>query len=225
MSTESNKRQAFHDVALDFPSVAANTLESLTAAAPNAVVGSACLVVPPAALLTAGVASQGTLTIAEPVTDGDEFTIDTTVYTLKTTPAAAYDIAIGADEAATKVNIVAAINASGTAGVEYFAGTLIHPTVTATTFLVDDCVLTAKTAGVAGDSIVTAETGQGFTHISNVFDGATLGTTTAGVDPVASNLTFDGIVTAADVVTVRAINVTAAAVDAASGVFRIVLWS
>jgi hypothetical protein len=134
----------------------------------------------------AGVASQGTLTIAEPVTDGDEFTIDTTVYTLKTTPAAAYDIAIGADEAATKVNIVAAINVSGTAGVEYFAGTLPHPTVSAAAFVGDACVLTADAIGTAGDAIVTAETGQGFTHVSNVFDGATLGTTTAGVDEVGS---------------------------------------
>lgn len=127
-------------------------------------------------------ASEGTLTIAEPVTDGDEFTIGTTVYTMKTTTAAAYDIAIGADEDATKVNIVAAINASGTEGVEYHAGTLIHPDVAATTFAGDAGVLTAKVEGVAGDSIVTAETGQGFTHASNIFDGATLGTTNAGVD-------------------------------------------
>jgi len=128
-----------------------------------------------------GVASQGTLTIAEPVTDGDPFTIDTQVYNLLTTPLAAYDVAIGANEAATKVNIVAAINASGTPGTEYFAGTLIHPTVSAATFSVDTCVLTAKTTGVAGDLIATTET---FTHISNVFNAATLGTTTAGVDDV-----------------------------------------
>ena len=130
---------------------------------------------------TAGVAAQGTLTIAEPVTDADTFTIDTTVYQLLDTPLAAYDVAIGADEAATKVNIVAAINASGTPGTEYFAGTLIHPTVSAIAFATDDCVLTAKTNGTAGNSIATTET---FDHISNVFDAATLGTTTAGVDQV-----------------------------------------
>ena len=131
-----------------------------------------------------GVAYAGTLTIAEPVTDGDQFTIDTQEYTLIDTPAAAYDIAIGADEAATKVNIVAAINASGTPGVEYFAGTLIHPTVGAAAFVGDDCVLTAKSTGAAGDLIATTETGQGFTHISNVFDDVTLGTTVAGVTDV-----------------------------------------
>ena len=131
------------------------------------------------------VAAAGTLTIAEPVSNLDSFTIDTTVYRLMTTPAAAYDIAIGANEAASKVNIVAAINASGTPGTEYFAGPLIHPTVTATAFAGDAGVLTAKTAGTAGNAIVSIETaGQGLTHASNVFDATTLGTTTAGVDNV-----------------------------------------
>jgi hypothetical protein len=131
-----------------------------------------------------GVAAQGTLTIAEPVTDGDQFTIDTIEYTLLDTPAAAYDIAIGADEAATKVNIVAAINASGTPGTEYFAGTLIHPTVSASAFVGDVCTLTAKSTGVAGNSIATVESGQELTNASNVFDDTTLGSTTAGVDDV-----------------------------------------
>lgn len=225
MAIESNKRQVFHDVALDFPEVAANSLETLTATVPNTLVGSAAIVVPPAVLNIAAVASQGTLTIAEPVSDGDEFTIDTTVYTLKTTPAAAYDIAIGADEPATKVNIVAAINASGTPGTEYFAGTLIHPTVSAAAFVGDDCVLTAKVAGEAGDLIVLAESGQGFTHVSNVFDGTgTLGGTTAGVDELASNIIFDGQVSAANTVTVRAINVTTSAINPLSGTFRIIIW-
>jgi len=142
-----------------------------------------------------GVASQGTLTIGEPVTDGDTFTIGTQVYQLLDTPLAAYDVNIGADEAATKVNIVAAINASGTPGTEYFAGTLIHPDVSAAAAAVDDCVLSAKTTGVAGDTIATTET---FTHISNVFDAATLGTTTSGVDNV--DATYFGRVTAGGLV-------------------------
>jgi len=149
-------------------------------------------------ILPGGQAAVGTLTIAEPVTDGDEFTIDTTVYTLKTTPAAAYDIDIGADEAATKVNIVAAINASGTPGTEYFAGTLRHPTVEATTFATDDCLLTARVGGVAGDSIVIAESGQGLTHASNVFDAATLGDVTPGED-FAQDLSLEPIGISADV--------------------------
>jgi hypothetical protein len=101
-----------------------------------------------------------------------------------TTPIAAYDIAIGADEAASKVNIVAAINASGTEGVEYFAGTLVNSLVVATTFAGDDCILTARENGTAGNSIVSDETGNELTDVANVFDATTLGTTTAGVDQV-----------------------------------------
>lgn len=130
-----------------------------------------------------GVKAQGTLTIAEPVTDGDQFTIDTQEYTLLDTPVAAYDIAIGNDEDATKVNIVAAINASGTPGTEYFAGTEIHPTVEATEFDADVMTMTAKEYGTDGNSIVTAETGQELTHVDNIFNTATLGTTATGVQP------------------------------------------
>ncbi len=130
--------------------------------------------------------AQGTLTIAEPVTTTDQFTIGLIEYTLLTTPVAAYDIAIGVNEAATKVNIVAAINASGTPGTEYFAGTLINPLVVATTFATDDCVLTARATGIAGNSIVSEETGNELTHAENIFDATTLGTTTAATQAVAS---------------------------------------
>ena len=136
------------------------------------------------AITVAGVKAQGTLTIAEPITTTDQFTIGLIEYTMLTTPIAAYDIALGADEAASKVNIVAAINASGTPGTEYFAGTLANPLVEATTFATDDCVLEARLAGTAGNSIVSAETGNELTHVSNVFDATTLGTTQAGVDQV-----------------------------------------
>jgi len=133
-------------------------------------------------ILPGGEAASGTLTIAEPVTSGDKFIVGDETYTMMTTPAAAFDIAIGAGEAATKVNIVAAINLSGTAGTEYFAGTTKNKKVEATTFDGDDCILTARVGGLAGDSIPTAETGQGFTHASNIFDAATLGAVTAGID-------------------------------------------
>lgn len=127
---------------------------------------------------TPGVQAEGTLSIDEPVTDGDTFTIDEIVYRLKDDPEQAYDIEIGADEAATKNNIIAAIAASGTDGVEYFVGTLVHPTVTAAAFIGDDSVLTAITLGAAGNAIVTTET---FDDDANIFDAATLGTTTTGV--------------------------------------------
>jgi len=130
---------------------------------------------------SAGVAAQGTLTIVEPVTDADTFTLDAKVYTLQTALTDVDgNIAIGANEAATKLNIVAAINRTGTPGTDYAGAMTIHPTISAAAFSVDACVLTAKTKGTAGNALVSTET---FTDVGNVFDAATLGTTTAGVQP------------------------------------------
>ena len=122
------------------------------------------------------VASQGTLTIAEPVTADDTMTIGASVYTFKAgATAVVLEIGLGADEAATKLAIVAAIN--GTDGFN-----TANASVTAAAFATDDCVLTAIVPGTVGDAIVSTET---FTHGSNIFDATTLGTTTAGVDPTA----------------------------------------
>jgi hypothetical protein len=128
------------------------------------------------------------LTIEEPPINLDTITIDAQVYRLMTTPDQAFDIDLGADEDATKVNIIAAINASGTEGVEYFAGTTEHPTVSAAAFIVDDALFTAKTPGTAGDAIVFTET---FDDGGNVMDGSgTLGGDTAGT--AADTITIGG---------------------------------
>ena len=65
------------------------------------------------------------------VTDADTVTIGSTVYRFKTTMAAPYDVKREATTAATMANLIDAINATGTAGVEYYDGTLAHPSVTA----------------------------------------------------------------------------------------------
>jgi hypothetical protein len=67
---------------------------------------------------------------------------------------------------------VAAIN--GTDGIN-----TPHPSVDAGNFAANACLLTALVGGVAGNATATTET---FTAGTNVFDAATLGTTTAGVD-------------------------------------------
>lgn len=123
-------------------------------------------------------ASQGTLTVGTQPTVGDQMVVGSRAYTF--VPEVAADapgeIGIGADLAAAKVNIVAAIN--GTDGFN-----VVDPDVTAAAFVSDDCVITAKVPGTLGDAIVTTET---FTAVGNVFDAATLGTTTAGVDATAA---------------------------------------
>lgn len=218
MTIETGKRQVLVDSALDFPSVAANTSEVLTAAVAQARLGQAVHVTPPNNV--AATASQGTLTMDTVPADGDTVTIDTKVYTFQTTLLVGDgNVAIGADLAASKVNLVAAINLTGTEGVEYGAGMTKHPTVSIATFVVNDAVLTAITPGAAGDTIATTET---FTPVGNIFDAATLGTTRAGAD--SSGLTATGFVSAADEVTVVLTNNTASAIDPDSGTFRVIVW-
>lgn len=124
-------------------------------------------------------ASQGTLTINTKPQAGDTMTIGTRTYAFVASGTADTDgeISIGADVAAAKVNIVAAIN--GTDGWNN-----PNTKVSAAAFVGDDCVLTARIAGTSGDAIVTTET---FTAGTNVFDAGTLGTTTAGVDCIAAD--------------------------------------
>jgi hypothetical protein len=119
-----------------------------------------------------GAAAQGTLTVDEQVTVGDTFTIGTKTFTITTAgDTGEGKVPIGATEAASKAAIVAAIN--GTDG----SNSPIE--VTAAAFAADDCVLTARAAGTAGNAIATTET---FAAAGTIFDAGTLGTTTAGTD-------------------------------------------
>jgi len=104
------------------------------------------------------VAATGILTSNNTeISDGDTVTIGTTVYQFKDTMAAAYDVKRdGTTADTTLANLVKAVNATGTAGVEYFAGTLIHPTVSAGAVTDHAITFTAKTAGAAGNAIAKA---------------------------------------------------------------------
>lgn len=121
--------------------------------------------------------SQGTLTLPTKPTANDAFVVGDVTYTYKAAAAAAGDVAIGADVAASQVNAVAAIN--GTDGLN-----TPNAKARAAAFAANASVITALIGGVAGDLIATTET---FTAEDNVFDAATLGTTTAGVDCTAAN--------------------------------------
>ena len=119
------------------------------------------------------VASQGVLTIGAQVTADNTMTIGDVVYTFKAgATAAAGEIGIGADVAACRLAIVAAINGTDTKNDA-------NPYVSASAFSTADCTLTARVKGVSVDAIATTET---FTSASNKFDGDTLGTETAGVN-------------------------------------------
>lgn len=92
-------------------------------------------------------------------------------------------IAIDPDVAATRANIVAAINRTGVPGTQYATATTIHPTVAAAgAFVGNNLVLTAKTLG--GPNIPTSAT---FTGAGNAFGAANL-TGSAGSSPSGPQL-------------------------------------
>lgn len=133
--------------------------------------------------LGADMKARGTLTLAAQPTSGDTITIDGKTFTFQgTLTNTDGNILIGVNLAATQSNIIGAINLSGDAGTDYATAMTAHPTVSAAAARIGDhLVLIAKSDGTAGNSIVTTEV---FTDAGNVFDAATLGTTSAGRDAV-----------------------------------------
>lgn len=123
------------------------------------------------------VAAAGTLTLATQPTAGDTMSIGNRVYTFVAAGTGDIDgeIALGANLAATKPLVVAAINGTD-------AWNTANPLVSAAAFSGNTCVITSRIEGTVGNAYTTTET---FTAVGNVFDAATLGTTTAGTDCAA----------------------------------------
>lgn len=128
---------------------------------------------------TDSVAATGTLTSNNTnVSAGATVTIGSKTYTFRAalTPIEG-EVLIGADADASLLNLIRAINHSGTAGTDYSA-TAAHPTVTAATSVTSHAfAVTAATAGTAGNAIATTET-----SVTLSFGAATL---TGGVDGAA----------------------------------------
>lgn len=116
-----------------------------------------------------GVAATGVLTMDTQPTANDTVTIGPTTYTWVASGATAGQINRGADLAAAKVNLVAAINGSDSINTA-------HTLVTAAAFSSDNMTITAIRAGAAANSIATTET---FTAGTNVWAAALM---SGGVD-------------------------------------------
>jgi hypothetical protein len=136
-------------------------------------------------LLTQGtpvnaVASIGTLTSDNTnVANNATVTIGTKVYTFKDTLTPAEgEVLIGGDADASLLNLINAINHTGTPDTDYKCAA-VHPLVSAAVSVTSHhFAITAKTKGVAGNAIVLSETSA---HLSADGTGF-LGGTTAGVD-------------------------------------------
>lgn len=138
-----------------------------------------------------GVAAAGTLTVAADVTEDDDMVIAGVTFTFKDAlTGAANEILNGADHDATQLALNAAFVDRDNGGVLHTVTDAVFASlgISAIDFAADDMVITAAVKGTAGNSIATTET---FTSGSNVFDAATLGTTTAGVDQASSLSTLD----------------------------------
>jgi hypothetical protein len=113
--------------------------------------------------------ARGTLSASAAIANNDTVKIDTIYYKWTTgsvnagTPAGTlanpWLVALGANNAAALQNLFKAINAVGTAGTTYSTALTIHTTVTAFVYTSTEVDVRAVTAGTAGNSISTTETG------------------------------------------------------------------
>lgn len=109
---------------------------------------------------TGGVKATETYTLAAQISDGDDVTIDSKVYTFETSLSNVDgNVLIGATASDTIDNLVAAIMLGAGSGTTYAAATTVHPTATAAVAAGDTMLVTAKQVGTAGNSLATTENG------------------------------------------------------------------
>jgi hypothetical protein len=107
--------------------------------------------------LARAVPSSSVLTLGGNVTADDQVEIDSVIYTFKAAVAIAYEVLRGGTAEASIDNLVKAINLTGTAGVEYGAGTAKHPSVSAVKASAATMAAVARVPGLAGDAITTTD--------------------------------------------------------------------
>lgn len=142
---------------------------------------------------TMAVAATGTLTATGNPSATATITIGTTTYTIVadlTAPAVPFEVKKGDTASDTLDNLIAAINAAAGAGSTYGTGTTAHPTVTAAAGDGNTVVITAKTKGVAGNSIATTDTEpEAETNIA--FAAGALGTGVNGTPATAGDMRYE----------------------------------
>lgn len=122
--------------------------------------------------------AQGKLTLQNQPSAGETITLGTKTYSFVASLVTNTDgqIVIGANVAATRANIMAAVNLSGLPGSQYASATSLNADVEATSISGNDIIFTAKVGGTAGNSIASTST----LVAPNTFDAVTLGTYRAG---------------------------------------------
>ena len=152
----------------------------------------------PAGSVTAfasGTAAIGDIRVDAIPADGATLTLglvgSTQAYRFKNTLAAAYDVKIGASVADCAANLKAALNADGTPGTEYFAGTLANPYLLAT---VSTSVVTTTDRIACDRQLEWTFTESASNFAKRVplggIDGLALFSFAAGITSAANPLTF-----------------------------------
>ena len=117
------------------------------------------------------IASKNTLVMKINPANGDSITIDTVSYKFKTALDEPYSIKIGAGVTNTIDNLISAINGSTGAGTKYYSTITAHTKVSATLEGTNNIIITAKTPGSLGNTIITTSI---FTNYNNRFESTTL---------------------------------------------------
>lgn len=140
----------------------------------------------------AAIASQGTLTLDTKPTAADTMTLNGQAFTwvASLTAGNSNELLIGANVAASQAALEAAFKDRDNGGTLHSVSDSVYTAcgMSMAAFAANDAVFTASVKGTAGDSLATTET---YTAVTNVFDAATLGTTTAGVDAASKVSTLD----------------------------------
>lgn len=100
---------------------------------------------------TAGVAATGSLTFTANPSANDTVTIANVTYTFKSTLAAANDVKIGTNLAATLASLAKVVNGTATAGTDCYAGTKDLAAILEASVASSVVTLTAKELGVVGN--------------------------------------------------------------------------
>lgn len=117
-------------------------------------------------------AGRATLTFTGQPSNTETVVIDTTTYTFNTALGGANSVLIGANVAASILNLVNAVLAtSSQEGVTHGSGTVVHPTVTAEEGIGDTMLAVAREKGTAGNGISTTDTITAATWSSSTLSG------------------------------------------------------
>ncbi len=137
-----------------------------------------------------GASDAGVTTGAATVTIGDiTYTIVDALSETYGATAVAYQVLKGASEATMLDNLKLAVNATGTAGTDYSTGTLVHPTVVATTNTDTVQTFRGRVPGTSLNTVATTETLANTAFADTTLGGGT-GNSNPGVTTAAATFTI-----------------------------------